>query len=107
MEEDQVLDNSSKSTSLAKLLFGVKYVCIFFTQIISAIGPWGTWQFRYVSLLGFVTMLSAWPSLMINFMNPPTDFWCAREDGDWEVEVHDAYVCATLIQSPTDFLVLF
>ncbi len=46
-------------------------------QVISAIGDFGPWQLKFVSLLAFTTLFSAVPSLIIKFMNAPNQFVCA------------------------------
>ena len=55
-------------------------------QVIKAIGNWGRWQVKHISILASITLFSAVPSLIIKFMNAPSDFWCTPPQG---IEISD------------------
>ncbi len=43
-------------------------------------GPWGPWQRYHVLLVGMITMLASWPSLIITYTAAPSEKWCARPE---------------------------
>lgn len=51
-------------------------------QVIDAIGIIGKWQIRYFTILCFVTLPTAFPALLITFVNADTDFWCIDNSYD-------------------------
>lgn len=47
-------------------------------QVINAIGPIGRWQWINFGLLCILTYPTAFPPLLMTFVNVETDYWCAQ-----------------------------